>query len=465
MPSTRSIEVDVDLPSLNRAKLRSERVRILCMMGVFTLFASLGVFRIGIPIEGQQALGWVIFGISATFVLLEAVMYRVVSWVIQREASWDRRWGVLHAVAECLFPIVTIYALGRMNPSLRYTLLVSPAYAFLMILIAVSVLRVDVRATLLTGAFAMLGYGCLVAFALIGDDAGIVNPHPSAMYVTLTAALGLATLVNAFVAVRVRGYLLAAIRELEVRRQRDRLKRDLEIAGDIQQRLLPQSIPELSGYDFAAVNRPADETGGDYYDWQEISPQRVVFSLGDVTGHGVGPALVTAACRAYVRAAFSNEPIASVVLARVNQLLHDDLSDGRFVTLVVADLDAENHTIRLLSAGHGPTFHVAARDSQVQQLDAQGLPLGPFDDPMLDSAIEIRMEPGDVMVLCSDGFFESMNPAGDLFGLERLEKIFRDHRHRSAAEMLEATEVAVREFTHGLPQPDDMTALVIKRVT
>ena len=95
---------------------------------------------------------------------------------------------------------------------------------------------------------------------------------------------------------------------------------------------------------------------------------------------------------------------------------------------------------------------------------AQGLPLGPFDDPMLDKPIEIRMEPGDVIVLCSDGFFEPTNPAGDLFGLERLEEIFRDHRHRSAAELLTAAEVAVREFTNDSPQPDDMTAFVIKRV-
>jgi hypothetical protein len=151
------------------------------------------------------------------------------------------------------------------------------------------------------GVFAAVGYAALVAWALLAGDPSQASPHPPAMYVNLVVMVGIATAVAVFVARQIQGYVEAAVREMEIRRQRDQLKRDLEIASEIQQRLLPRAMPNLAGYDFAAVSRPADETGGDYYDWQEISRDRVVLSLADVTGHGVGPALVTAACRAYVR--------------------------------------------------------------------------------------------------------------------------------------------------------------------
>ena len=113
------------------------------------------------------------------------------------------------------------------------------------------------------------------------------------MYFNLAIMLLLATVAAVFVAGQVRTYVAAAVREMQTRREHDRLERDLEIAGEIQQGLLPPAMPQLEHYQFAAVCRSAEQTGGDYFDWQEISRQRVVFSVGDVTGHGVGPALVT----------------------------------------------------------------------------------------------------------------------------------------------------------------------------
>ncbi len=223
-------------------------------------------------------------------------------------------------------------------------------------------------------------------------------------------------------------------------------------------------MPQLPGYEIAAVNRPCDEAGGDYYDWQAMGPHRLVFSIGDVAGHGVGPALVTAACRAYVRAVFSNESVPALVLARANQLLYNEIPEGRFVTLVVADLDVDSHKIRLLAAGHGPTIHVAGQSGEARQFDAQGLPLGPFDDPLLDEPIELAMDPGDILVLCTDGFFEPTNNAGEQFGTQRLEELLRANRHRPAAELLATVEAAVEKFTDGKPRPDDMTALAIKRI-
>jgi serine phosphatase RsbU (regulator of sigma subunit) len=298
--------------------------------------------------------------------------------------------------------------------------LVSPAYAFLLILVAVSVLRVDWRATAFTGLIAAVGYAGLVVWALASSAAGPPSPHPPAMYVNLVVMIGIAAAAAVFVARQIQGYVAEAVREMEVRRQRDRLKRDLEIASEIQQRLLPRAMPNLAGYDFAAVSRPADETGGDYYDWQEISRDRVVLSLADVTGHGVGPALVTAACRAYVRVILGSDTTTAAVLARVNRLLQADLPEGRFVTLALLDVDAVAHDVHLLSAGHGPTLHVRGTDGETRQIDAQGLPLGLSDDPLLDDPVKFHLDPGDLVVLCSDGFFEPDNPSGEAFGMERL---------------------------------------------
>jgi len=461
--NTISADPEVDLPSLTQAKLRSEQIRILCMMGLFAVFVLLGLFRIIVPWKEATSMGWIVFGLSIALVVVEAWMFRAVATSLETGRTLDRRVGAALAVLECSYPIVAVFVLMLFNPAERFTLLVSPAYAFLLILVAVSVLRVDWWATALTGVFAAVGYAALVAWALLAGDSSQASPHPPAMYVNLVVMLGLATAAAVFVARQVEGYVSAAVREMETRRQRDRLKHDLEIASQIQQRLLPRSLPDLAGYQIAAVSRPADETGGDYYDWQEISRQRAVFSLGDVTGHGIGPALVTAACRAYVRSTLGNEPVPTAVLRRVNSLLYADLTEGRFVTLALVDLNAETHEVLLLSAGHGPTLHVRGSDGTIKEIDSQGLPLGLYEDGMLEEPVQFRLEPGDLVVLCSDGFFEPANAAGEEFGLSRLTELIRTNRHESSERLLVVMEDTVRRFLGTAPQPDDMTALVIKR--
>ncbi len=458
-----SDDLDIDLPSLTRAKLRSERIRILCMVGLFAAFSLLGLFRVFVPLNGARTVGYVVFGTSSLYLALELLMFLAVAHQLKTQGPLNRWLSLAHGASECLYPIITIYFLMLLVPQERYTLLVSPGYGFLLVLIAISVLRADWQATALTGAVATLGYGGLVAFGLLGREADAVNPHPPSMYVNLTLMLGIATAASAFVANQVRAYVLAAVREMEIRKQRDRLKHDLEVAQRIQESLLPGSMPDFAGYQFAAVSRPADETGGDYYDWQAFSPQRAVFSLGDVTGHGIGPALVTAACRAYVRAILSKESPPAAVLRLVNTLLLADLPDGRFVTLALVDLNAETHEVRLLSAGHGPTLVVRNCDGDVRKFDSQGLPLGLYEDGMLEDAVQFSLARGDLVVLCSDGFFEPANSAGEEYGVERLADVLRSNRHESAPRLVELMENQVREFVGDMPQPDDMTALVIKR--
>ncbi len=454
---------ELELTEFRKAVLRSEKVRTTCMAVVFGTFALLGVFRILVPLMGNELLGPVVLGWAAVYLAFEITML----WLVRKEIHADGTLSPVLArsqlILECLFPLGLMFVLMLLMPEFTYTLLVSPGYAFMILLIGVSVLRVDRLATLLTGLVCLFGYLGLVAWALNRQALG-PSPHPVAMYFTLSLVLALATGATFFVAGQVQTYVAAAVRELQTRREHDRLKRDLEIAGEIQQGLLPPSMPQLDQYDFAAVCRPADQTGGDYFDWQEIGPSRVVFSLGDVTGHGVGPALVTAACRAYVRSTMSDEISVMAALGRVNGLLNEDIPDEKFVTLVLIDLDVETHRFRLLSAGHGPTLVVAAHDGDIQDVGAQGLPLGLADEQMLDDPIDQPLEPGDLVIAVSDGFFEWANTSGELFGIERLQEVIRTHRHESATDILAAMERTVRQFVGDIPQQDDMTGLVIKRL-
>jgi serine phosphatase RsbU (regulator of sigma subunit) len=454
---------ELDLTEFRKAILQSEKVRTFCMIVVFGMFAMLGAFRILVPVYGNITLGVVAFGYSLAYCLFDIVMLRELGKAIQADRPLPRVLATLQLTLECLFPLGIMYALMLLMPYFRYSLLVSVGYGFMMLLIGVSVLRVDRLATLLTGSVCFVGYTGLVTWTLISPTTTGPNPHPSGLYFNLALMLALATGAAVFVAAQVRTYVEAAVREMQTRREHDRLKRDLEIAGDIQRGLLPPTMPQLEQYQFAAVCHPADQAGGDYFDWQEVSGQRVVFSLGDVTGHGIGPALVTAACRAYVRAILGLQSSPVPLLGRVNELLCHDIPEGKFVTLVLIDLDAQNHQCRLLSAGHGPTLLVREKDGEIQTFGSQGLPLGLFEDQMMEEPIQLCLEPGDFVVAISDGFFEWANASDEAFGLERLYEVIRGHRHESAEGILSAMERSVRDFVGDLPQQDDVTGLIIKR--
>lgn len=246
---------------------------------------------------------------------------------------------------------------------------------------------------------------------------------------------------------------------------RKKIEHDLSIARDIQRGLLPDQVPHLPGYDLAGWSRPAEETGGDYYDWQPLGSGSVAITLADVTGHGIGPALVTAVCRAYTRASFPTEEDVCKVLDRVNKLLCEDLQAERFVTFVVALIDPASHTLRLLSAGHGPLFYYRAASRRVEQFDAHDIPMGVSDDVAHGPPSEFHPAPGDALVLITDGFFEWANPAGEQYGATRLAEAICAAHGLTAAQTIDHIVADVLRFSAGTRQLDDLTAVVLKRIT
>ncbi|MHC5113867.1 MAG: SpoIIE family protein phosphatase [Planctomycetota bacterium] len=248
------------------------------------------------------------------------------------------------------------------------------------------------------------------------------------------------------------------------RASREKIERDLDLARDIQRGLLPKSQPELPGFDLAGWNQAADKTGGDYFDWLELGDGRTIMTLADVTGHGIGPALIVAVCRAYMRASASGESIdLGAAVSRVNDLLHEDMPDGRFVTAAVGILDPARNRMALVSAGQAPMLFYRAATGTLENWDADAMPLGIMPGMSFGDARTIAFEPGDVLVLTTDGFFEWANADGELFGTERLEAFVRDHHQLGAHDMISALHEAVLAHAAGTEQADDLTAMVIRR--
>lgn len=258
--------------------------------------------------------------------------------------------------------------------------------------------------------------------------------------------------------------LLAAVSREEVAHQaKQRIERELAIARDIQQGLLPRQPPLVAGFELAGCSRPADQTGGDFYDFYPLADGRLAVAIADVTGHGLGPALVAAEVRALFRAAVSRGQPLGAAVAVMHQLLADDLPPERLVTACFAVLTPAGDAVEYLSTGHGPLLVCRAATGDVEELPSQGLPFGFLEQPGGESAAIVRLAPGDLFVLVTDGLFEAADAAGSPFGLAAVHEVLRQHRHEPAERLVGAMERALAIHLDRTPRQDDLTVVVIKR--
>ena len=235
----------------------------------------------------------------------------------------------------------------------------------------------------------------------------------------------------------------------------------LLLAREVQQRFYGVSA-SVPGYDIAGAAYPAEETGGDYFDFIKMPDGRLCIAVGDVCGHGIGTALMMAETRAYLRSFARGSTDLAEILSNVNQLLAPDLECGHFVTLLLCCLDPYGKTLSYASAGHVPGFLIARSGEVESTLGATGQPLGLFADSKYSSDTIPVLEPGQVLLLPTDGVMESMAPDGCPFGIERTLAYIGGHLGESAHEIAEGLYKAVKMHTAGQPQLDDITAVVVK---
>jgi phosphoserine phosphatase len=258
------------------------------------------------------------------------------------------------------------------------------------------------------------------------------------------------------------GVALERARLLEEFLAKRRLENEMELARDIQAGLLPQAPPCLAGFDLAGWSRPSEYAGGDFFDLFEWGDGRIGMMLGDAVGHGVGPALLAAETRALVRALALREDRPDQVLAGANRLLANDVTDGRFVTLALAAVDAKTAAATYASGGQGPLLVLRAGGEAIQ-LPSTGLPLGILPDAGFESPEPIPLAPGDALVLISDGIFECDTHQGTELGIEAVIQAAQSHLGGSAEAMLKALADLTESVAPNGRFRDDRTAVAAKR--
>lgn len=255
---------------------------------------------------------------------------------------------------------------------------------------------------------------------------------------------------------------LSRVRMMEAVLRGERLRRELELARTVQLSSLPAQWPALADYDMHAVFRPAEQTGGDTYDLA-LTSQGLLVVLGDASGHGIAPALQVVQMHAMLRMALRLGADLADAFREVNDQLARTLPDGHFITAFIGLLDPKTHRLRFISGGQGPILLRRRGYGECVVHKATSFPMGALAMPAVKAPLEIAFEPGDTLLLLSDGLFEYESVAGEPFGRRRVQDVLDAHPDAGAAELCDALLAAVHAFARGAPQEDDMTMVVLRR--
>ena len=253
----------------------------------------------------------------------------------------------------------------------------------------------------------------------------------------------------------------------ELRLNQERVKNELEMARQVQLHFLPRRLPELPGYEFYSHYEAAREVGGDYYDFIPMAEQRLAVTVGDVAGKGMPAALLMARLSSETRSCLMSERQLTSAVARLNDQLFPVTSPmDRFITLVLAVLDPASHTVTLVNAGHPPPFWYHRADRKFTKpvpLEDDGQSLG-ISAGHRYQAYQVKLAPGDSLVLYSDGVIDAQSQAGKPFRMKGIHAVLDQGAHDSPHALGERIVQAVRGHVLGGPQYDDITLLCFGRL-
>ncbi len=246
-------------------------------------------------------------------------------------------------------------------------------------------------------------------------------------------------------------------------RQKDQLAEELELAVEVQRRLLPSHPPALEKFELAGQTFPARALGGDYYDYIELPNGHLGLVIADVSGKGVPAALFMPSVRIAIRSEGITTMKVEDATKRINNLIYELTDEERFVSLFYGIVDTQSCALHYTNAGHLPPLLFTVSSSEAQWLEPGGPVLGLFPNASFESA-SVELHPGDLLLLYTDGVIEAHNQVGEEYSRERLLSVVKSHHSKTAQEVLAATYASVIEFTGTNILEDDLTVLVLKAV-
>ncbi|MEM0915862.1 MAG: PP2C family protein-serine/threonine phosphatase [Planctomycetota bacterium] len=454
------------LDTLDTALRRSATVRAWGTAGIVGVMLVLYLIQAGLAAAGLLSTSAPYFLQATPLILGMALLLfeiGLLRWL--RSDRWRSAMRpaavAINTIVECSVPTIAMVMAWYGGVIPGYAAPVLPpvvAYTFFIVL---TILQLRPWLTALAGGVCAVQHAALIIAAYLALTDEAERAFPLMLYLTFPVLIAMIGVAGWFVTARVRSYVERATLE---RDRRHRAEADIDAARLIQRGLLPKRDASIAGWSIAGWSRPADQTGGDYWDWSALPEGKVAVSIADVAGHGIGPAIVTAFCQAYARSALHHSQRLDTALCEMARRLVRDMPTGHFVTFAVALLSPNDGRVPFLSAGHAPSLLVRAGSGDAVALDADAPPMGVFPEISFDDVPVLDLAPGDSLVLLTDGFYEWENRSDELWDIDRLVASARRHRLLDPSRMIAAILADVEAFVAGAPQLDDLTAVVIRRV-
>lgn len=322
-----------------------------------------------------------------------------------------------------------------------------------------------VRHDVLTSTMAL--FTASLVWAL--QDGWLIQGAPTLVYFLIGLGLVAGLLIFGVVGItrgdpieKVRDYVPEYIREL---RSQERLQHELNIAQQVQESFLPQTMPDIPGVDIAARCLAAEEVGGDYYDFVPLTDGRLAIVIGDVSGKGIQAAFFMTLVKGFVRTLCKGNPTPAKVLKRVNELFCENAPKGMFISMIFGILDIPQSRFVFARAGHNPVMIRQAAGHGVSTYQPSGLGIGFVKGSLFDRSVEeveVHLDKDDLVVLYTDGFSEAMNRSRELFGDDRLRSVIRRATSSTANDLLNDVQESVDTFVEGAERHDDMTMVVLR---
>jgi sigma-B regulation protein RsbU (phosphoserine phosphatase) len=257
-------------------------------------------------------------------------------------------------------------------------------------------------------------------------------------------------------------FLVSVQKDISARLRNEQLQVEMDVAREVQRRLYPKRAPLLPGFDIAGTAFPAATMCGDLFDFFPMPGECLGLAVADVCGHGVGPSLLMAQARAYLRTLALSCFDVGELLRRLNEILVVDSDVKDYLTLLVTRLDPRARTLTHASAGHVAGYLLDRGGEIRERLESTGVPLGMFAGQDFPSGSTLSLEPGEMVILFTDGITEAGEVDGNAFGADRLLEFIKDHRHDAASSIVEGLCRSAQSFEARGPQVDDMTVVICK---